>query len=168
MAIPSEREPASTSSLEADHLVQKSRGLVHRFLEYADPSLLPHDDTARQHDIPIDKWDLMYSSPPPPQSSAKHAIVPSIVVRSHPSEGKNLFSVQSVVSGINARQFWSLMANGSNRHLWDSTVELSEVQYWVADRIRSSSSLGDRQGGEPERIARQLSARVELLRFGSM
>ncbi|UZJ54120.1 hypothetical protein CBS101457_003440 [Exobasidium rhododendri] len=166
-----EREPESANALESVKLIQHSQGLLHRFLEYADPSLLSTGDggpTLQQLDVPIAEWDVIYSTPPASATGKHLEIKPSIVVRSHPSVGENLFSVQSVVPGVNARQFWSLMANGENRKLWDSTVETTAVQYWVAEKIQQDRSISDNRRDQYVGIARDLSARVELLRFGSI
>lgn len=147
-------------------LIGKAKKLIRHFLELTDPSLMPTNG-AEAFDIPISQWEILYTT----QKAAADLstiITPFVTVRSHPSPGKNLFSVQSILPDIDARQFWSLMANSDNRSLWDSTTELSSVQYWLADEIQEDTSLTKNDRAEYERLARRLSARVELLRFGSM
>lgn len=146
-------------------LTRQSQSLVRRFLELTDPSLL--DDDGSPLEDPITQWDTLYSSQKAANTS-KDTITPSITVRSHPSPHKHLFSVQSVLPNIDARQFWALMANSSNRSLWDGTIERAAVQYWLADEIKRDDKIAGDIKTEHERIARKLSARVELLQFGSM
>lgn len=152
-------------------LVQQSKTLVRRFLEFTDPSsILHHDEThSKNLEDPISSWDTIYTTERPTSiSKESNLLQPSIIVRSHPSPEKHLFSVQSVIPGVDARQFWTLMANSHNRHLWDSTLELSKIQYWLADEVGKTDGENLDNKAELESTARKLSARVELLRFGSM
>jgi hypothetical protein len=147
-------------------MIERSQCLLERFLEYVDPTLLNRTPSS-QVDIPITQWDTLYSSQSS-TSSTTTSISPSIIVRSHPSPSKNLFSVQSVVPGINARQFWSLMADSSNRSLWDSTIEMSQIEWWLGDLARKETGIEEEDREVLQAAAHRLSARVEMMRFGSM
>lgn len=163
----SESERLNSSPSQTAEMIQQSKSLLRRFLEYTDPSLLSSDGSTQHFDTPIAEWDVLYTSPAS-KTASEFGISPSIVVRSHPAPGKNLFSVQSVVPGVNAQQFWALMASSTNRKLWDNTVEDAGVQSWIAEAIRNDMTLEESKREEYERIAKRLSARIEVLRFGSM
>lgn len=149
-------------------LIQESKLLVRRFLEFTDPSILHHNGSQSVLEDPVTSWDTIYTTERPASASRDSTLRPSIVVRSHPSPDKHLFSVQTIIPGVDARQFWTLMANSHNRHLWDSTLELSKIQYWLADEVSKAEGVKDHDREEQQSTARKLSARVELLRFGSM
>lgn len=170
--------PVNTSS--ASDLTQQSLQVLHQFLAYADPESahllpLPHNDASTssipsgreqiEPEIPIPEWNILYTTTSPPPTPRGFAS--SITVRSHPDPNRYLFSVQSTLPGVTARQFWSLMASAENRKLWDNTVEEGGVKRWLASEMHGTSPSSD--GREPSsELARAVAARVELLRFGSI
>ncbi len=170
MASPS--DTASQESSPATNLTQQSLHVLHQFLAYADPesaSLLPlNRDGAPssiptaldqvEAEIPIPAWNILYTTTTPPLTPGGFAS--SITVRSHPDPNRYLFSVQSTLPGVTARQFWSLMASAENRKLWDTTVEEGAVKRWFSTEIASADPSAE--------TARAVAARVELLRFGSI
>ncbi|PWN52166.1 hypothetical protein IE53DRAFT_385433 [Violaceomyces palustris] len=193
--VPSPSAPAE-SAPDPNQLTQHSLRILHQFLSLVDPhsaSLLPstEDDSSASHggpakfarEIPISEWNILYQSTSPAKSSANTPssslppFTPSITVRSHPDPNRHLFSVQSIIPGVNARQFWSLMASSENRRLWDSTVEEGGVKRWVAKELlerqcpSSDSPVNfkkDVEGTPAAAMAQAMASRVELLRFGSI
>ncbi|PWZ01400.1 hypothetical protein BCV70DRAFT_198830 [Testicularia cyperi] len=185
-------QPLQSSHLEStpEHLTQQSLKVLREFLAYADQeaaSLLPLSDTtdtsldeATEPEIPIPQWNVLYSTASATTPSSDDAFASSIVVRSHPDPNRHLFSVQSVIPGVTARQFWSLMASAENRKLWDNTVEEGSVKRWLANELAASpsssvstetansQSSSSPNGSSSADIAESLAARVELLRFGSI
>lgn len=175
---PSQAELKDDSSSAAD-LTRQSLYVLHQFLSYADPKaadLLPlgnHDDSSSMHapldqvepEIPIPEWNVLYTTTSPPATPGGFAS--SITVRSHPDPNRYLFSVQSTLPGVTARQFWSLMASAENRKLWDSTVEYGAVQRWLSTQSKSDPKETFANNTLSE-TARAVAARVELLRFGSI
>ncbi|KAN0061948.1 hypothetical protein ACQY0O_005943 [Thecaphora frezii] len=182
-ADPSARTPTDARSLTAESLQ-----VLHRFLSFADPAaadLLPID--AEQHsrhnrpnkgtsrEVAIADWNVLYSSAPasnpdgkvaqPTAGDVSQPFTPTLTVRSHPDPNRNLFSVQSVIPGVSARQFWSLMATAENRRLWDSTVEEGAVHRWLAQELEQDPSDG---ASQLQSIAEATAVRVELFRFGSI
>ena len=158
----------------AAQLTQQSLEVLHQFLAYADPdsaSLLPltsHDTSSSipapalgptEPEVPIPEWNVLYTTTCPPTTPGGFAS--SITVRSHPDPNRYLFSVQSTLPGVTARQFWSLMASAENRKLWDNTVEEGSVKRWLSNETQSGSET-------TSGTARAVAARVELLRFGSI
>ncbi|SJX60657.1 uncharacterized protein SRS1_11885 [Sporisorium reilianum f. sp. reilianum] len=168
--------PPPNDSSSAANLTQESLHVLHQFLAYADPdsaSLLPltsNDDASSsipaaldpvEPEIPIPEWNILYTTSTP--SATPGGFASSITVRSHPDPNRYLFSVQSTLPGVTARQFWSLMASAENRKLWDNTVEEAAVQRWLSSEQRPSSA-----SSTSSETARAVAARVELLRFGSI
>ncbi|KAJ1032365.1 hypothetical protein NDA18_001851 [Ustilago nuda] len=160
----------------ASNLTQQSLSVLYQFLSYADPesaSLLPLSppsnnavsslsiptQTPAQPEIPIPEWTVLYTTTTP--STTPGGFSSSTTVRSHPDPYRYLFSVQSTLPGVTARQFWSLMASAENRKLWDNTVEEATVKRWLSSESRA-------EGDGSAEIARAVAARVELLRFGSI
>ncbi|TKY90832.1 hypothetical protein EX895_000830 [Sporisorium graminicola] len=171
---------AASLSSSAVKLTEESLHVLHQFLAYADPesaSLLPltdNDDASSSipaaldrvdPEIPIPEWNVLYTTTSPPATPGGFAS--SITVRSHPDPNRFLFSVQSTLPGVTARQFWSLMASAENRKLWDNTVEEAAVKRWLSNEPRLSSNAAPVSSLTTE-IARAVAARVELLRFGSI
>ncbi|SPO38971.1 uncharacterized protein PSFLO_04450 [Pseudozyma flocculosa] len=186
--------PSDPSQLTAESL-----RVLHRFLSFADPDSadqLPlqrdaDDDPSADHfarhaarEVAIADWTVLYSSAPPSTSAAtsngsastQQPFVPTLTVRAHPDPNRNLYSVQSTIPGVSARQFWSLMATAENRRLWDSTVEEGSVHRWLAQELDSRSDgtragpddSDDGEAARPRDIAEATAARVELFRFGSI
>ncbi|CCF51088.1 uncharacterized protein UHOR_00944 [Ustilago hordei] len=160
----------------ASNLTQQSLSVLYQFLSYADPesaSLLPLSppsnnaissssiptQTPAQPEIPIPEWTVLYTTTTP--STTPGGFSSSTTVRSHPDPYRYLFSVQSTLPGVTARQFWSLMASAENRKLWDNTVEEATVKRWLSSESRA-------EGDGSAEMARAVAARVELLRFGSI
>ncbi|CDS00618.1 hypothetical protein, partial [Sporisorium scitamineum] len=161
----------------AAKLTQESLHVLHQFLAYADPEsagLLPltdNDETSSsipatlepvEPEIPIPEWNILYTTTSPPATPGGFSS--SITVRSHPDPNRYLFSVQSTLPGVTARQFWSLMASAENRKLWDNTVEEAAVKRWLSNEPCPSSDAPNTSS----ETARAVAARVELLRFGSI
>ncbi|SPO20287.1 uncharacterized protein UTRI_10029 [Ustilago trichophora] len=170
---------AANDTSSAPNLTQQSLHVLHQFLAYADPEsahLLPLSNDASssiptsigqqvEPEIPVPEWNVLYTTTAPPTIPGGFAS--SITVRSHPDPNRYLFSVQSTLPGVTARQFWSLMASAENRKLWDNTVEEGAVKRWLASEPRPASSPVDETSASSE-TARAVAARVELLRFGSI
>lgn len=171
-SMASSSDTASKESSSATNLTQQSLHVLHQFLAYADPesaNLLPLSSDAApssiptaldqiEAEIPIPAWNVLYTTTSPPLTPGGFAS--SITVRSHPDPNRYLFSVQSTLPGVTARQFWSLMASAENRKLWDTTVEEGAVKRWFSTEISSADASAE--------TARAVAARVEVLRFGSI
>ena len=111
--------------LAAPTLLADAQSLLRRFVAYVDPTALrglSQEDGAEVDEVPIADWNILHTSSTGAPSSMPD-LSPSIVVRAHPATNKHLFSVQFVVPGVTARQFWTLMANTTNRYLWDGSIE---------------------------------------------
>ncbi|GAK62048.1 uncharacterized protein PAN0_001c0245 [Moesziomyces antarcticus] len=174
----SSKDAPDASASSAANLTQQSLDVLHQFLAYADPdsaSLLPpasrtptnaaEPSTPSEPETPIPEWNVLYTTTAP--ATTPGGFASSITVRAHPDPNRYLFSVQSVLPGITARQFWSLMASAENRKLWDNTVEEGAVKRWLAREPRPSSPDADAASASSE-TAQAVAARVELLRFGSI
>lgn len=170
-------DPKDISS-SAANLTRQSLHVLHQFLAYADPEsagLLPltdQDDPSIpaaldqvEPEIPIPEWNILYTTTSPPATPGGFAS--SITVRSHPDPNRYLFSVQSILPGVTARQFWTLMASAENRKLWDNTVEEGAVKRWLSSEPQLGSKDASASHASTE-TARAVAARVELLRFGSI
>lgn len=177
--------PDSDSS-SACNLTHSSLDLLRKFLELVDPvaaTFIPslHDNTTStstpsSSSLPIDQWTLLHSSTAATTNpNDQHPA--SISVRRHPDPNHNtLFSVTSVLPNVNALQFWTLMANSSNRPLWDNASEKIAIKRWF-DRELQQHREGEAEEVNQEReskrkrtqeIARELGSRIEYLSFGSM
>lgn len=166
---------ACQDAIPASKLLDEVQSLLRRFVAYVDPDALlecragasnGETDTQEHTEVPISDWTVLHTSLSAaasasatlPSSSTESS--PNIVVRKHPSANKHLFSVQFVVPGITARQFWTLMANTANRYLWDGSVEESDVLRWL--------HLDKALEGDEAQMAASIGAKVEYMRFGSM
>lgn len=148
--------------LAAPTLLADAQSLLRRFVAYVDPTVLrglSQEDGEEVDEVPIADWSILHTSSSGSPSSMPD-LSPSIVVRAHPAPNKHLFSVQFVVPGVTARQFWTLMANTANRYLWDGSIEEGDVKRW----LHADAELDEREAG----IAAALGAKVEYMRFGSM
>ncbi|KAJ9476551.1 hypothetical protein PHBOTO_000228 [Pseudozyma hubeiensis] len=186
-AVPTKAQPVQSTaedpkddSSSAANLTRQSLHVLHQFLAYADPeaaSLLPLSDNDAssssiptgpdqvEPEIPIPEWNVLYTTTTPPATPGGFAT--SITVRSHPDPSRYLFSVQSTLPGVTARQFWSLMASAENRKLWDNTVEEGAVKRWLSKETQPHSDDLSTSSSSSE-TARAVAARVEVLRFGSI
>lgn len=160
---------ASSSPSSAGPLTKAALDVVRQMLLYLDPAaaaLLPSNETSATRSlhvpIPICEWNVLYSTPASsaPSSSKDTTFKSSIQVLSYPTSEQNLFCVRSILPDISARQFWTLMAESGNRHLWDSTTQEGGNHRFFASELPS---------GSPEHaLAQSLAARLEYLRFGSI
>lgn len=159
---PSENDAKEGSvQLSPQQLTQDALELLRQFLMYLDPaaaSQLPLKTPENAEvPIPISEWNVIYRSTQPTAATS------SIKVSSYPSPSKNLFCVESVLPGISARQFWTLMAESGNRHLWDSTVQEGGNFRWCQEELeRAKSSTRDVE------LAKGIAARIEYLRMGAI
>ncbi|GAC99350.1 hypothetical protein PHSY_006951 [Pseudozyma hubeiensis SY62] len=178
--VPLTAEDPKDDSSSTANLTRQSLHVLHQFLAYADPeaaSLLPLSDNDAtsssipteldqiEPEIPIPEWNVLYTTTAPPATPGGFAS--SITVRSHPDPSRYLFSVQSTLPGVTARQFWSLMASAENRKLWDNTVEEGAVKRWLSKEAQTRSNDSSTTSS-PSETARAVAARVEVLRFGSI
>ncbi|PWN23913.1 hypothetical protein BCV69DRAFT_13585 [Microstroma glucosiphilum] len=162
-------EASSSSPSSAGPLTKAALEVVRQMLLYLDPaaaSLLPVDEMSATRSlhvpIPISEWNVLYSTPASsaPSGSKDTSFKPSIQVLSYPTSEQNLFCVRSVLPDISARQFWTLMAESGNRHLWDTTTQEGGNHRFFSSELPSES---------PEHtLAHSLAARLEYLRFGSI
>lgn len=146
--------------------------------------------------LPIAQWTTLWSSQerqvrpsksstPSPRNSPTQPLPPSIVVRKHPTESSQLYSVQSVIHGVSALQFWALMASSENRSLWDSTVEDANILCWLGKRRKEAQNVrledkgsdssvastpwqSEKQRSTYASLAAHTAMRVESLSFGSI
>ncbi|KAK0532762.1 hypothetical protein OC835_003234 [Tilletia horrida] len=121
--------------------------VLRRFLSVVDPELLADlsngssssaevdnssSSTAAEDSVALSEWDLLYASHPAALELDPAELVGSsemrILVRTHPDPNTPLFSIQAFLPNLCARRFWTLMAESENRHLWDATIQNSEVQ----------------------------------------
>lgn len=161
------RGPKDGSTLAAgspktpSQLTHDALELLRQLVMYFDPEAaaqLPIDPPPdAEVPIPISHWNELYSSRQPTSTYA------SIKVSSYPSSSKNLFCVQSVLPSISARQFWTLMAESGNRHMWDSTVQQGGNFRWFEEELRSSGESADDID-----LAKSIAARIEYLRMGAI
>ncbi|CAO1629996.1 unnamed protein product [Sympodiomycopsis kandeliae] len=151
--------PSSSAPLPvrtASELTEDALELLREMLMYLDPQAaeqLPLDVQQGNAPTPISDWNVLYSTPAP-----SDPLKSSIKVLSYPEPGKNLFCVRSVVPDITARQFWTLMAESGNRHMWDSTVQEGSNWRWCSEEASQDSHL----------LARSIASRIEYLKFGSI
>lgn len=146
---------------------QQSKALVHQATSSLQDFLeIIGEQGAKENIAPdfvtLSEWPTLYAS---------SCNAPSITVRKHPSPSRHLYSVQSTMLGVTAKQFWALMANSLNRHLWDSTMEHAAVKKWLAadiERIPDRIWKSVTQKKSYQTLAQRLAVRVELLRFGSI
>lgn len=169
--VADDAEPSSSapSPSSAGPLTKAALGVVRQMLLYLDPaaaSLLPPDEASATRSlhvpIPISEWNVLYSTSASsaPSSSKDTPFKSSIQVLSYPTSEQNLFCVRSVLPDISARQFWTLMAESGNRHLWDTTTQEGGNHRFFSSELPS---------GTPEHVlAQSLAARLEYLRFGSI
>lgn len=156
------RKASPTSPLlSAADLTHDALELLRQFLAYVDPAAADELPVDRPVDaevpIPISQWNVIYHTDQPT------AITSSITVSSYPSPSKNLFCVQSVLPRVSTRQFWTLMAESGNRHLWDSTVHEGGNFRWLQDELRERLA-DERQVA----VAGAIAARIEYLRMGAI